>query len=80
MAKRSMRILSSQGDTVLHEWDTDTVTKDKLKEIEDDYNKLVKEGKIPADITDKKNEIVTGKEFNPDADILFIPHIQGGSR
>lgn len=80
MPVRSLRMLSPGGDTTLAEWDTETVTKEKLDEIEQEYNKLVHErGYTPADITDKKDELRPGGAFDPKADTLLIPRIQGGS-
>ena len=75
---RSIRRLSCGGDTVVKEWDTETVSEEKLKEIEKEYNQLVKDGHTPFDITDKKDELQRGG-FDPKADTLMIPRLQGGS-
>ena len=56
----------------------ETVSPKRLKLIEQEYNKLVALGYTPVDITDKKDEIVTGRAFNPEADTLMLPRLQGG--
>lgn len=80
MARRSLRVLSCGGDSILAEWDTETLTPENLESIEKEYNRYVMLGMVPADITDKRNEIVTGEAFNPNADTLMIPRMQGGGR
>jgi len=76
MAKRSLRMLSLRGDDTLAEWDTTTVSPERIKEIEDEFNKKMKAGYFAADITDKKDVLI--KQFDPNADILLIPRVQGG--
>ena len=49
---------------------------ERLAEIETEFNEMIKKGYFAADITDKKNEFI--KNFDPNADILMIPKIQGG--
>lgn len=75
---RSIRRLSSGGDTVVRQWDTETVSEETLKEIQRDYEKLVGDGHTPFDVTDKKDELQRGG-FDPKADTLMIPRMQGGS-
>ena len=74
--KRSLRKLSSQGDTTIAEWDTDTVTPDRLQEIEQEFHNLTKQGWFAADVTDQRDVLV--REFDPQADLLMIPRVQGG--
>lgn len=73
---RKLRMICSGGDKTLHEWDTETVTPEKLKAIEDEFNEKLKQGFFAADITDKRDVIVT--KFDPNAEILLIPRVQGG--
>lgn len=74
--KRQMTRMSGKGDEMLKEWDTETVSASELKEIEAEFNKRMKEGYFAADITDGKNEII--QKFDPAADILLMPRMQGG--
>lgn len=76
--KRSIVRMSGEGHSPVAEWDTETVTKERLAEIEKDYNTLIAQGYTPADVTDGKDEIVTGRAFNPAADTLMIPRMRGG--
>lgn len=77
MAKRTMRVMSHNGDDVLAEYEVGVTSPEKLLEIEKEFDKRVKDGYFAADITDKKDEQI--KKFDPNADILFIPRMQGGS-
>lgn len=74
--KRSMRMLNAGGDKTLHEWDTETVTAEKLQEIEMEFRYRIVQGFFAADITDKRDVII--KDFDPNADILLMPRVQGG--
>jgi hypothetical protein len=65
--KRTLRKLSSQGDTTIAEWDTETVTSDRLQEIEQEFHKLTKEGWFAADVTDQRDVLV--RDFDPNADL-----------
>jgi hypothetical protein len=78
MATRTLRILSPGGDTTLAEWDTETLTKPRRNEIENIYKDRLAQGATPVDITDKKDEIPVDRSFNPQADTLLIPRLQGG--
>ena len=80
MSHRSLRMISCGGDSTLAEWDTETVSQERLQEIELEYNRLVHgKGMTPADITDKKDELRPGGAFDPNADTLLIPRMMGGS-
>lgn len=74
--KRQLMKMSAKGHEVLREWDTDTATPEEIKAVEEEFNQRMKEGFFAADITDKRDVLV--KEFNPNADLLLIPKIQGG--
>ena len=74
--ERTLRQMDGTGDSVLAEWDTETVTPERLAEIEADFKQKLREGYFAADITDKKNELVD--RFDPNADLLLIPKMQGG--
>lgn len=74
--KRVLRKLSGHGDDVVAEWDTETVSPERLKQIEQEFNTLLAQGYFAGDITDGKNTLV--KEFSPDADYVMIPRVQGG--
>lgn len=74
--KRQLRRMGVHGDQVLAEWDTQTVDPKRLTEIETEFNDLTKKGYFAADITDGKNELI--RKFDPQADIVMIPRMQGG--
>lgn len=76
MAKHMIRLMGRKGDEPIAEWDTETVTPSHLKEIEREFNEKMKNGYFAADITDGKNELI--QKFDPDADVLLIPKMQGG--
>lgn len=77
MALKSMMKMSSAGHETVCEWDTETVTPDRLQEIEREFQQRLKEGWFAADVTDKRDVII--HEFYPTADILLIPRVQGGT-
>lgn len=72
---RALRMMSSKGDEVLATYD-ETTTPDRLKEIEDEFNAKMAKGYFAADL-DKETLI---REFDPNANIMLIPRVQGGSR
>ena len=76
MALGKLRMICSDGDKTLAEWDTDTVSTERLAEIETEFKKKMAEGYFAADITDGKNVLVS--KFDPNAEILLIPRVQGG--
>lgn len=73
---RSMVKMSGKGDEVVAEYDVETATPERLAEIEKEFNEMLAKGYFAADITDKKNEEI--RSFDPNADILMIPAVQGG--
>jgi len=76
MALRKLRMICVDGDKTLAEWDTETVSPQRLAEIEREFNKKIADGWFAADITDKKDILI--RKFDPDAEILLIPRVQGG--
>jgi hypothetical protein len=72
----TLRKLSGRGDDTIAEWDTTTVTAARLQEIETEFQYLLREGYFAADITEGRNVLV--KDFDPDADLLMLPRMQGG--
>lgn len=76
MALRKMRKMSAGGDDTIAEYDVDVTSPDRLQEIEEEFNRLVKSGHFAADITDKKDVLI--QKFDPAADILMIPNVRGG--
>ena len=74
--KRQMSRMSAHGDEVIAEWDTDTVSAKQLKELETEFNQRLAEGYFAANITEERNELI--QRFDPNADILLIPRMQGG--
>lgn len=84
MALKKMRMICAGGDKTLAEWDTEKVSSTRLAEIEKEFNAKMSQGWFAADITvaDPKKgtdgELI--REFNPNAEILLIPRVQGGWR
>ena len=76
MALKSMRMICAGGDKTLAEWNTETVSPERLAEIEKEFNEKMAQGYFAADISDKKDILI--REFNPNAEILLIPRVQGG--
>ena len=73
---RTMRMLCAAGDKVIAEWDTDTINPDRLTEIETEFEKRMAAGFFAVDIHEKRNQLI--REFDPNAEILLIPRVQGG--
>lgn len=78
MALKRLRMICAGGDKTLAEWDTETVSEARLAEIETEFNKKVAEGCFAADISEKRDVLI--REFDPNAEILLIPRVQGGRR
>jgi len=76
MAQKRMRILCAGGDQMLAAWDTETVGPERLKEIEKEFNERIAQGWFAADISEKR-DVLIGR-FDPNAEILLIPRVQGG--
>jgi hypothetical protein len=76
MALRKMRMLCVGGDKTLAEWDTQTVSPEQLEQLETEFKFRLKQGFFAADVTDGRNVLIN--QFNPDAETLLIPRVQGG--
>jgi hypothetical protein len=76
MAVRKLRLLCSEGDKTLAEWDSQTVSPEQLQQIESEFNSRMRQGFFAADVTEGRNVLV--KKFDPNAELLLIPRVQGG--
>ncbi len=70
---RVMRKMSGKGDEQVAEWN-ETATPEDLEKIEKEFNELTSKGFFAADI--EKGELID--KFDPNANILMIPRMQGG--
>ena len=68
-----MRKMSGKGDECVAEWN-ETTSPEELAKIEVEFKEMTKNGYFAADID--KGELI--KEFDPQANILLMPHMQGG--
>ena len=73
---RAMRMLCNQGDKVIAEWDPETVSPQGLAEIEAEFKEKMAAGWFAVDINEKRNQLI--RDFDPNAEILLIPRVQGG--
>ena len=71
--KRIMRKMSGAGDELVAEWN-ETATPERLLEIEKEFNEMTAKGYWAADID--KSEVI--QKFDPNANILLLPKMQGG--
>src|SRR5262249_44516389 len=78
MAAKSIRMICSGGDKMLAEWDTESVTPQQIAQIEKELNDKVKQRWVAADISEKQEGLI--EKFDPNAEILMIPRVQGGSQ
>jgi hypothetical protein len=69
-------MICNQGDKVVAEWDTETVSSERLNEIETEFKEKMAAGWFAVDINDKRNQLI--REFDPNAEILLIPRVHGG--
>jgi len=76
MALKKLRMICAGGDKTLAEWDTDTVSTQRLAEIETEFKEKMAQGWFAADISEKRDVLI--REFDPNAEILLIPRVQGG--
>jgi hypothetical protein len=72
---RTMRKMSHKGDEKVADY-CETTTPERLAELEAEFNKYMEAGWFAADVTDGKSVLI--KKFDPAADILLIPRVQGG--
>jgi len=52
------------------------VSPHRLAELEKEFNEKMAQGWFAADISDKRDVLI--REFDPNAEILLIPRVQGG--
>ena len=76
MALKKLRMICAAGDKTLAEWDTATVSPQRLEEIEKEFNEKMAQGWFAADISEKRDVLI--RQFDPNAEILLIPRVQGG--
>ena len=76
MALRRLRMLSAAGDESLAEWDTETLSPQRLQEIESEFNEKMRQGFFAVDITEGRNQLI--RKFDPNAEMLLIPAVRGG--
>lgn len=88
--KRTLSMLSSKGDTLLAEVDTETkeatilrdevsgMTKAEIAEVEALFQQKISQGYSAFVTTDQKNEQI--RQYDPNEDILLVPAMQGGMR
>ena len=76
MALRRLRMICAGGDKTLAEWESETVTQQRLADIEKEFNEKVAQGWFAADSSEKRDVLI--REFDPNAEILLIPRVQGG--
>ena len=69
-----MRRMSGKGDELVAEWDPATVSEERLLEIEKEFKDWQGKGGFAGNL-DNEELIET---FDPNANILLIPKIQGG--
>jgi hypothetical protein len=71
-----MRVIGPYGDKTLADWDTETVSPDRLHEIEVEFDRKMRQGFFAADVSNGRNVLI--KKFDPNADIVLIPPVRGG--
>jgi hypothetical protein len=76
MALRNVRVIGPEGDKMLAEWDTETVSTKQLDEIEAQFAQKMRQGFFAADVTEGRNVLIN--KFDPKANILLIPRVRGG--
>ena len=76
MGVRKLRMLSASGDETLAEWHTETVSPERLREIEAEFDSKMRQGFFAVDITDGRNKFI--RKFDPHAETLLIPSVRGG--
>ena len=76
MGLRQLRMLSAAGDETLAEWNTETLSPQRLQELEAEFNAKMKQGFFGVDITNGRNKFIT--KFDPNADTLLLPAVRGG--
>ena len=72
---RMMRKMSHKGDEKVAEY-CETTSPERIAEIEAEFNRFMEQGWFAANVTDGNAVLI--KKFDPGADILLIPRVQGG--
>ena len=67
-------MICAGGDKTLAEWETQTVSPQRLTEIEREFNEKLSQGWFAADISEKRDVLI--REFDPNAEILLIPRVR----
>jgi len=76
MTVRKLRMMCAAGDETLAEWETETISPQRLAEIEVEFQSKMRQGYFAVNITDGKNTFIS--KFDSKADILLIPAVRGG--
>lgn len=76
MALRKLRMICAGGDKILAEWDSETTAPERLEEIQKEFDEKIAQGWFAADISDKRDVLI--RAFDPNAEILLVPKVQGG--
>jgi len=78
---RKLRMICAGGDKTIAEWN-DTTSPQRLAEIEKEFNTKMAQGWFAADISldelTRQAKDVIIRNFDPKAEILLIPRVQGG--
>src|SRR2546427_12303659 len=76
MTVRKLRMMCAAGDETLAEWETETISPQRLNEIEVEFQSKMRQGYFAVNITDGRNTFIS--KFDSKADILLIPAVRGG--
>jgi hypothetical protein len=76
MGLRTLRMLSAAGDETLAEWNSETLSPERLQQIEAEFDAKMRQGFFGVDITNGRNKFI--RKFDPNADTLLIPAVRGG--
>jgi hypothetical protein len=68
---RTMRMLCNHRDRVIAEWDTETVSSERLAEIETEFKERMADGWFAVDVGEKPDRLI--RQFDANAEILLIP-------
>ena len=71
---KALRMISPRGDDTLAVWDETTITPERLQEIQREFDDKMARGYFAANI----DTMEITKEFDPNANTLLIPRVQGG--
>src|SRR2546421_8338406 len=76
MTVRKLRMMCAAGDETLAEWETETISPQRLNEIEVEFQSKMRQGYFAVNITGGRNTFIS--KFDSKADILLIPAVRGG--